>query len=289
MNRAYYSDSIEKFIAKSVFEIQGILSDNNEFLLEQTQKDSWKYQIVELKKILRSHEGSIYFEYAIPRMGKRIDVLLIIKSIIFVIEFKVGEKDYALHALDQVWDYALDLKNFHETSHDKLLIPILVATKAKSSGNFLSSSQKEDNLFDPVRSNSESLETIINTSLQFLEGEKQIDIIEWEQGRYQPTPTIIEAAMALYNNHSVEDISRSDASAINLSQTSDEIASIIKYSRDYSEKAICFVTGVPGAGKTLVGLNIATKHFDKKVSCIVFFLSGNGPLVKILQEALARR
>lgn len=288
MNRSYYQNTIEDFVDSSQSEILGILADNNEFATEQTQKDSWKFQIEYLQKILNGFSGSVYFEYAIPRMGKRIDVLLIIESIIFVVEFKVGEKDYPSHAIDQVWDYALDLKNFHETSHDKLIIPILVATMAKFSDIVLSSSKKEDNLFDPIRSNPDSLLTILNTSLQFLDGQKQIDTKEWEQGRYQPTPTIIEAAMALYNNHSVADISRRDASAINLSNTSDEISAIIRNSRDKSEKAICFVTGVPGAGKTLVGLNIATKHFDKVSDLYSVFLSGNGPLVKILQEALAR-
>jgi hypothetical protein len=288
MNRAYYSDFIESFINKSVPEIQGVLSDNNEFSLEQTQKDSWKYQIIELQKILQPYKGSIYFEYAIPRMGKRIDVLLIIKSIIFVLEFKVGEKEYQSHSIDQVWDYALDLKNFHETSHDRLIIPILIATKAQKFDIVLSTSQKSDNLLDPIKSNTESLGPLIFSALQFFDGYQTIDIKSWEEGRYQPTPTIVEAAMALYNNHSVTDISRSDASAINLNETSDEINATIKRSRDKEEKAICFVTGVPGAGKTLVGLNIATKHYDKKSELYSVFLSGNGPLVKILQEALAR-
>ena len=288
MNRSYYSNTIECFIESSQNEVLGILADNNEFATEQTQKDAWKFEIDYLQKILSEFSGSIYFEYAIPRMGKRIDVLIIIKSIIFIVEFKVGEKEYHSHSIDQVWDYALDLKNFHETSHDKLIIPILLATKARTADLVLSATKNDDNLFNPVRSNSDSLSIIISTALQFFDGKRQINSKEWEQGRYQPTPTIIEAAMALYNNHSVTDISRSDASAINLTQTSDEISEIIRNSRDNSEKAICFVTGVPGAGKTLVGLNIATKHFDKNSELYSVFLSGNGPLVKVLQEALAR-
>lgn len=288
MNRAYYSDSIEKFLQKSYTRILGELVDNNEFATEQAQKDAWKFQIEYLQNLLVGQTGSIYFEYAIPRMGKRIDVLLIIKSIIFVVEFKVGEKEYPSHAIDQVWDYALDLKNFHETSHDKVIVPVLLATKAKQSYFVLTTSKQGDNLFDPVKSNTESLRNIITQALQFLDGNAQFNTEEWEKGRYQPTPTIIEAATSLYANHSVEDISRSDASAINLSQTSDEVAAIIKRSRDNSEKAICFVTGVPGAGKTLVGLNIATTHFDKDSELYSVFLSGNGPLVKVLQEALAR-
>ena len=115
-----------------------------------------------------------------------------------------------------------------------------------------------------------------------------INRTQWEQGRYCPTPTIIEAAMALYNNHSVQEISRSDASAINLSQTSDSISNIIRSSKEKSRKSICFVTGVPGAGKTLVGLHVATIHFDKSNDLYSVFLSGNGLLVAILREALAR-
>ncbi|RIH63327.1 DUF2075 domain-containing protein [Mariniphaga sediminis] len=288
MKRAFYNNTIKSFNESSYSEILGTLVDNNEYSTEQTQKNAWKYQIIFLQQILSELNGSIYFEYAIPRIGKRIDVLLIIESIIFIIEFKVGEKEYHSHAIDQVWDYALDLKNFHETSHDKIIIPILIATDAKSSDILLSIFQNDDNLFNPIRSNSQTLPSILSTALRFLDGHSQINTSEWEKGRYQPTPTIIEAAMALYNQHSVADISRSDASAINLSQTSDELSTIIKKSRDKSEKAICFVTGVPGAGKTLVGLNIATKHFDKESELYSVFLSGNGPLVKILQEALAR-
>lgn len=288
MNRAYFSSTIDRFKSSSPTAILGTLADNNEFATEQTQKDAWKFQIEYLQSILNGHSGSIYFEYAIPRMGKRIDVLLVIKSVIFVIEFKVGEKDYPSHAIDQVWDYALDLKNFHETSHDKTIVPVLLATKAKHSDIFLATSKQRDNLFDPVKSNLKDLFHIINNALLFQNGQEQINVLDWEQGRYQPTPTIIEAATSLYNNHSVENISRSDASAINLSQTSNEVAKIIKRSKENSEKAICFVTGVPGAGKTLVGLNIATTHFDKESELYSVFLSGNGPLVKILQEALAR-
>jgi len=288
MTRAYYSDSIKRFINSSHAEVLGILADSNEFATEQLQKDSWKYQIESLQQILAPFSGSIYFEYSIPRMGKRIDVLLVINSLIFVLEFKVGEKEYYSHSIDQVWDYALDLKNFHESSHDKLIVPILVATKAKTSDLFLSTTPQNDKLITPLKSNIESLESIITSALVFFNGSKLINIKLWEKGRYIPTPTIVEAAKALYNNHTVADISRNDASAINLSQTSDKVSEIIKFSKKQSEKAICFVTGVPGAGKTLVGLNVATKHFNRNSELYSVFLSGNGPLVKILQEALTR-
>ena len=289
MNRAYYSSSIRDFHRNSINEILGKLVDNHDgFSLEQTQKETWKQQIIILKEVLSEYSGAIYFEYAIPRMGKRIDVLLIIKSVIFILEFKVGEKEFHGYNIDQVWDYALDLKNFHETSHSRLIAPILIATNAKSSDVSISLSPENDKVLTPIRSNTVSLGGIITTTLEFFSDEEFIDIDHWERGRYYPTPTIIEAATALYNNHSVTDISRSDASAINLSQTSNAVSEIIRLSKERAEKAICFVTGVPGAGKTLVGLNVATTHFDKESELYSVFLSGNGPLVKILQEALAR-
>jgi len=259
----------------------------NQFSLEQTQRDAWLVEIQILKEVLSSYEGSIYFEYSIPRMGQRIDAVVIIGPVIFVLEFKIGEKEYHSYAIDQVMDYALDLKNFHESSHDQFIAPILIATKAKNIFSTIPLTPQNDKLFLPINSNVELLGKVIEDVLRFCEG-NEIDRTQWEQGRYRPTPTIIEAAMALYNNHSVEDISRSDASAINLSQTSEAISTIIRYSKENSRKSICFVTGVPGAGKTLVGLHVATTHFDKSNDLYSVFLSGNGPLVAILREALAR-
>lgn len=288
MNRSYYSNSIPNFLNSSSNEILGILAGNSEFADEQTQKESWKEEIRILKEILKSYKGSIYFEYSIPRMGKRIDVLLIIQSVIFILEFKVGEKEYPAYAVDQVMDYALDLKNFHETSHDKLIAPILIATQAKYCDLTVAMTPHNDQILLPIRTNEELIGDSIKSVLNLWGDDQPIEISNWEQGRYHPTPTIIEAAMALYNNHSVEDISRNDAEAINLSLTSTKISEIIQRSKDKSEKAICFVTGVPGAGKTLVGLKIATNHIDKESELYSVFLSGNGPLVAILQEALAR-
>jgi len=288
MNRAYFSNSIRNFLISTDNEIIGMLSSASEYPVELTQLKAWEEEIKILKKILNDYEGSIYFEYAIPRMGKRIDVIIIIQSVIFILEFKVGEKEFHSYSIDQVWDYALDLKNFHETSHDKLIAPILIATLAKEPYSTVAITPQNDQLLIPIRSNSESLLNTIQNVINFCQNDKSIDIQNWENGRYHPTPTIIEAAMALYNNHSVANISRSDASAINLSQTSEAVSKIIHYSKEKSEKAICFVTGVPGAGKTLVGLNIATTHINKEDELYSVFLSGNGPLVAILQEALAR-
>jgi hypothetical protein len=287
MNRAYYSDSIINFQNASTDEIIGKLTRTNDFALEQTQREAWVEEINILRKVLTSYKGYIYFEYSIPRMGQRIDAVILIGPVIFVLEFKTGEKEFKLHAIDQVWDYALDLKNFHETSHNAFVAPILIATRASFVDHSIITTPQNDKLLFPIRSNVESLAEIIKNVLVFAEG-SAIDQSQWESGRYCPTPTIIEAAMALYNGHSVADISRSDASAINLRQTSTAISDIICEAKEKRKKTICFVTGVPGAGKTLVGLNIANMHSDESNDLYSVYLSGNGPLVKILREALVR-
>ncbi|MEI6521821.1 MAG: DNA/RNA helicase domain-containing protein, partial [bacterium] len=287
MNRQYYCESIDTFLSTDSDAIIGKMAINNDFSLEQSQRYAWLEEISLLKTILKLYHGTILFEYSIPRMGKRIDVVLIIGPVIFVLEFKVGSTEFNASAIDQVMDYALDLKNFHEISHEHYIAPILISTHAQNKDVIIATTPHNDKLISPIISNSKSLELVIEKVLQFTDG-NDINSDDWINGRYHPTPTIIEAAMALYNGHSVQDISRNDASAINLSQTSDAISDIIQLSRDTSKKAICFVTGVPGAGKTLVGLNIATSHIDKNNDLYSVFLSGNGPLVAILREALAR-
>ena len=287
MKRAYYSDTISKFLLTSPHEILGKLAEANKFSSEPSQNDSWLKEISILKDVLSHYNGSIYFEYTIPRMGKRIDILLLIGPAIFVLEFKVGEKEFTSYAIDQVMDYSLDLKNFHESSHKQFIAPILIATKAKTKPFSIATTPQNDKLLFPIKCNVDSLIDALAGVLDFVNGET-INSKDWEDGRYCPTPTIIEAAMALYAGHSVEEISRSDASATNLKQTSDVISQIIFSSKENSKKSICFVTGVPGAGKTLIGLNIANKHIDKTSDLYSVFLSGNGPLVAILREALTR-
>ncbi len=287
MKREYYSDSIINFLKTKLDEILGKLTRNSDFDLGQNQRDAWIEEINVLQRVLTPYSGSMYFEYSIPRMGKRIDVVLIIGPAIFILEFKVGEENFSSYAIDQVWDYALDLKNFHSSSHNHYIVPVVIATNAKNILSVPTLTPQNDKVLFPIKTNTDGLKNVIDTALTFLNGDN-IETEEWEKGRYCPTPTIVEAAMALYRGHSVENISRSDAGAINLTQTSETVSEIIKSSKDNSRKSICFVTGVPGAGKTLVGLNIANKHIDKDNDLYSVFLSGNGPLVAILREALTR-
>ncbi|MFH1353350.1 MAG: DUF2075 domain-containing protein [bacterium] len=278
---------IHNFLHSDPDQIYGILSKNSEYPVETSQRDAWIEEIKILQSILTLYQGNIYFEYSIPRMGRRIDVVLLIGSVIFVLEFKVGEREFNSYAIDQVCDYALDLKNFHEESHNHYIAPILIATEAVRANPIISVTPQNDKLLSPIKCNKGLLKNVIEDVLTFADDE-DINSEDWEKGRYCPTPTIIEAARALYSGHAVSEISRSDASAINLTTTSNAISEIIKISKENAQKSICFLTGVPGAGKTLVGLNIATQHIDKNTDLYSVFLSGNGPLVAILREALAR-
>ncbi len=287
MKRAYYSNNISNFLEESSSSILGKLTINHEFALEDLQRNAWVGQIEILKALFAGSSTDIYilFEYAIPRMGKRVDVVLLYNGIVFVLEFKVGEKSYSSFAKDQALDYALDLKNFHEQSHHACIIPIVVATEAEETRNSFNS--YEDLVYSPLLANKQNLKTIIdevNTSFP----PRDLDFAIWEDSIYKPTPTIIEAAQALYKGHNVKEISRSDSGAINLSKTSEAIAKIIDHSKETGQKSICFITGVPGAGKTLAGLNIANERHNTDLVEHAVFLSGNGPLVEVLQEALAR-
>jgi Uncharacterized conserved protein (DUF2075) len=287
-NRAFYSDTIATFLAKPANEILGALTRAS-ITVEAPQRDAWLGQIALLQKCLNAFagRGTIYFEYVVPRLGRRIDTVLLIDHVLFVLEFKVGEAEFLRNAVDQVWDYALDLKNFHESSHALPIAPILIATRAKDTATLPRASKQSDGVLFPAYASPDRLRETIDAVLAYCQG-GNVNAADWEAGSYKPTPTIIEAATALYGQHSVEDLSRRDAGARNLTLTTKSITSIIRDARDRSKKVICFVTGVPGAGKTLVGLNIATQHMDKEDKLYSVYLSGNGPLVAILQEALTR-
>ena len=205
-------------------------------------------------------QGAVYFEYAIPRRVSALDTVLLLGSTIFVLEFKVGEREHPAHAVDQVVDYALDLKNFHETSHAATIAPVLIATQATCAFGVIAHS-KSDCVLQPILTNGQDLIEVLCGVLAFADT-SPLHAETWRAGRYCPTPTIVEAAMALYSGHSVEAISRSDADATNLSVTSTSLDHIIADAKVRKRKVICFVTGVPGAGKTLVGLNVATKRRD---------------------------
>lgn len=310
MQRAYYSATQSEFLAADPDSILGSLTRNHPFSLEDLQRNAWISQIQILQnQLLALPDSFVAFEYAIPRMGKRVDVVIIHSGVVFVLEFKAGEKKHTQHALVQALDYALDLKNFHEKSHHVPIVPMVIATESDSVQSVeMKLGSYTDNVCFPVKANKSNIAACILTisdqqqarpastsaSRTHLEPDargvafEQIDPVAWCNSIYKPTPTIIEAAQALYKGHSVKEISRSDSGAINLEKTSAAVSEIIEHSKKLSRKSICFITGVPGAGKTLAGLTLANERHNTDEGEHAVFLSGNGPLVEVLQEALAR-
>lgn len=238
--------------------------------------------------------GQVIFEYDIPRLGKRIDVVVLLRGLIFCIEFKVGERNVLQSNIEQVLDYALDLKNFHLLSQHRIIVPILVPTLFRASSSLFTPSVYDDSIYNPLVTGAEGLSQLIGDILVHAGAMTPDPSLgaDWVISPYSPTPTIIEAAKRLYENHSVEDITRHEADKVSTDRTIAYILDVIRKSRERGEKSICFVTGVPGAGKTLVGLEVAVKQsFQQEDGSMkddgAVYLSGNGPLVAVLTEALA--
>ncbi len=282
---AWFAAPISSLLASSTDEVLGRLLRGSSFAVTPDQGEAWKQEIYILRDALKDIPGWVALEYDIPRLGTRIDVLLITGSALIPIEFKVGAREHTGADTNQAWDYALDLKNFHALSHSVAIFPIHVATEATFSSSEWGPSHA-DGVFPPLKCTPATLRRAICWARELATG-PALDGEQWLAGAYQPTPTIVEAARALYARHTVEAISRNDAGAKNLTSTARAVDRIIVAAGRERFKAIVFVTGVPGAGKTLVGLNTATQH-GRDDSTHAVFLSGNDPLVKVLREALTR-
>jgi len=287
LSRSWYHAPIPEFISVKAETVLGELTRASAMPIDLNQRDAWLEEIDILHSQLRELSGHIHFEFSVPRVGSRVDVILVIACQVFVIEFKVGARSFERSARDQVWDYALDLKNFHEASHALSIVPVLIATRAENLPKTVPDFAF-DGVAQPLLVGTSGLRSAIDEVIQRkLAAEVRISD-HWAESPYRPTPTIIEAARALFANHSVEAIARHDAAARNLRTTSRRIEQLVAEARHESKKIICFVTGVPGAGKTLVGLNVATRHQRKNADVHAVYLSGNGPLVAVLREALTR-
>ncbi len=289
--RFFYQEDIATFLAEDSDSIFGKIAHADEMDTAATQKFAWEQEIAIMKDVLlpyANESGQIIFEYTIPRMGKRIDVVVLLRERVFVIEFKAGEESYNHADVDQVMDYALDLKNFHQASQDRMIAPILVATESKEYSTICQPSHYNDGVYEPLETNTEHLGEVIRLVLKgrLLRRKYKIAMCDWARSRYAPTPTIIEAARSLYLNHSVEDIVKSEADGAQLETTTRFVQQVIRETKAKKQKSICFVTGVPGAGKTLVGLNVAVQQESDEDLAV--YLSGNGPLVEVLTEALTR-
>lgn len=285
---AWYAARIDGFCSATTNEIIGALTRGSSFAVDEWQRLAWERQIEVLRVAADGIDGCLWLEFDVPRLGSRIDAVIVSGSSIVPVEFKVGATKHTRDDYEQAWDYALDLKNFHRGSHTASVLPILVATDAVAVDREFEPPHS-DGVHKPLRTNAAGLRDALQSAIRLGVGPR-LDAERWGSEPYHPTPTIVQAARALYARHTVEAISRSDASAKNLGVTSRTVEEVIADAQRVGFKAIVFVTGVPGAGKTLVGLNIATRH-RRAVEvdpAHAVFLSGNDPLVKVLREALTR-
>ncbi|MFN3370954.1 MAG: DUF2075 domain-containing protein [Sphingomonadaceae bacterium] len=286
MERAWWQGTAAELLTADSGAVRDRLTGWLQFPLEPAQRDAWAWTIEHLKSVGAAiPDAHMFLEFSIPRMGRRADAVIVVGGIVFVVEYKVGLRDFPRHAIEQVHGYALDLKSFHATSHDKRLVPILVATHAPAQAIELGFAT--DGVAAPVRLSGDDLLPAIRQTIA-ASGGPGFDPIAWAEGAYRPTPTIIEAAQAMFRGHAVAEISRSEAGAENLTATADVISAVIQEAHLKHRKALCFVTGVPGAGKTLAGLNIVCGRMGGDSGEDATFLSGNGPLVAVLREALKR-
>ncbi len=287
--KAYYCNSIPGFIKDTCVSIVGHLVRHS-FEINKDQSVAWENQIEELQKRLVDcgMEGDIIFEYDIVRLGKRIDVILLIRHMVFSLEFKNGKEIFTAQDAQQAEDYALDIKNFHKESENLYVCPILVATKAQPYSKSQDCGAYPDKQIYLQRENIETLVPKISAIADLYGEDKEIDFEKWFNSPYFPTPTIIAAAVEAYSSHHLSDIAQSEAGQDNINACEDRINQVIAYAKENGKKCICFVTGVPGAGKTLVGLDVVAKNLDKGQKNLSAYLSGNGPLVEVLREALKR-
>lgn len=291
-----YADTISGFLSKSEGEIVHILTENNEFSsIRRTTMDSWHEEVRTIRKALSEYKeenGFVAFEYTIPRVGGRIDCIIGLRGILFVLEFKTGEEQNADADKEQLEQYVIDLKNFHFESYDIPIAPIWVVPQAELAPVKVRKPSNKQLLFEMATVCDTSIEDCFKQILSKDISREQIDMNNWLYSPYCPTSNIVDAARKLYANNKVEDINRSDAKGEDLIRTTKTLLDLIDKAKANREKYLCLVTGVPGAGKTLIGLSVATKHKEdessKNKDNRSVYLSGNRPLVMVLQEALAR-
>jgi schlafen family protein len=294
---AYYTAAVRDFLQQSPTTIFGVLSLGNRDAgfseVSGDLSDSWKLEIEILQKQLSEASSlcpillnaGLLLEYPIPRRQRRIDVVLLVLDRIVILEFKSGEVQNSA-AARQVEDYALDLSYFHEPSRGRAIVPIVVSpsSRVKVPERRASSCVLGVGQVPP-----DELASLLCQIAEFPQETDQLDLTAWNQGRYEPVPSVVEAATALYAGMSVAAITRSHSDVENLTRTQKAVLREVENARTQGHKVICFITGIPGAGKTLAGLNLAhSTEIRGGEDKPAVFMSGNRPLVLVLREALAR-
>jgi DUF2075 family protein len=297
---AYFKASLRDFANTPATEVVGALSQKliqNFSGNHQEQLKSWQQQVDLLQSAAQrllarfssAADWAILLEYPLLRLQRRLDTVALAGQIVAVIEFKVGAHKYETADARQVEDYALDLRDFHEASHRLTIVPVLCATEAPAEP------MPEDGTWGTVwplhYTNIDTLPEVLE-NLVLMHGDNnasQLDLDAWDQSPYRPVPTIIEAAELLYAGHQVQEIAHAAADVQNLASTAARLVEIVAYARKNHRRVVCFVTGIPGSGKTLAGLNLVhDERIKEGLGVSSAYLSGNTPLVEVLREALAR-
>lgn len=287
----YNSYTIDEFlsIAKEKFlsDLTNKFFDIDHSELAGTQRNAWSREYDDLIECLPGKKGRVIFEYNISSLSKTIDVVLLLEGKIFVLEYKTGDSKETKSAIRQVEQYSLLLKYCHSTSNDNWIIPILIATGEDAQENTFSGTE-EDMVYNTLVANSSTLTEIIENVCRKLpyDGSAEWEST-WEHGIYKASPTIIEAAKNVWRENNVEGFKKGESDESTRLSAEDFIKNVIEETKSRPEgqrHSICFVTGVPGAGKTLVGLNLSVALQEHGAS----MLSGNGPLVAVMAEALKR-
>lgn len=295
--RTYYESSIEDFVSKnSATDIVEFLTESDEMSEPyelHLQKGAWANQISILRKYLKDKKGYIIFEYVLSRVNMRIDVVLLMNNVVYSLEFKNNEVRFNEDDIEQADGYGYALKNFYEANRDKYVVPILIATKAPDSECSEGADLGIDKLFSLFKANTNKMEQYIDLIRSKYGSEvicSEEDFINWVNSPFKPNPTIVQSARSIYMNNQVDDFFKFDAGEENLKVTEATVESIVREAQKDKKKIICFVTGVPGAGKTLVGLDLAGKTRNQVCNDLpsAVFFSGNGPLINVLTEALGR-
>lgn len=288
--RSFYAERIDHFMAADANAIIGQLSSRHVSIhqaAEAEQVHAWEREIEILKSCFTTlgpaiSNWSILIETPLFRLGKRLDVVLLAGGIVCVIEFKIGASGYDATAKLQTERYAQSLRDFHEVSQKQLIIPILCAERAETRPFSVT---VVDGVSDLVCANAKSLPVVLALVRDRSRPGNAIDSCTFDNSPYRPTPTIIEAAQELYAGHQISEIGRGDAIDVELQSTATLLQEIVRDAEIRGGRTICFVTGAPGAGKTLLGLDLALK--SRSGTRPAALLSGNRPLVHVLTDALA--
>ena len=284
--RCCYAATIEDFLKENkadfIKKMKSAFSDEYVLVLSAEQINAWKDCFDVLQDGLPDFNAevpgfSIIFEYALPyESGRRPDVILLSKEYVLILEFKM--KNTILDAdVDQIRAYARDIKEYHYESRDKAVIPFLVLTRGQSIRTDLSGEYG-----DVTVCTKEWLYEVLGDAID--RNVTPCDYDSWMSSKYEPLPNIVESARNFMEHAELPNIRRVNSTCI--PQTLQNLRDLTKYAKENKKHTIAFVTGVPGAGKTYLGLQYVydIREQDGMVNSV--YLSGNGPLVKVLTDAL---